>query len=98
MSTCTHCGEYFKPKYRNMKLCFNCWQKRETAFKQYDSLLLELHDLRGIASQSQHGEAIPVKRVRQLLGLCHPDRHHDTPRESTAKEVTQWLNELRRSA
>ncbi len=98
MSTCTHCGQYYKPKYRTMKLCFDCWKKRETAFKNYDGLLLELHELRCIAGQSQHGEAIPAEKIRKLLSLCHPDKWDGSPKQQTATEITRWLIELKKSA
>lgn len=34
IKTCTHCGERFKAKYENAKLCFDCWKDRERAFEQ----------------------------------------------------------------
>jgi hypothetical protein len=102
MTTCTHCGSYFTPKYRNMKLCFNCWQKRERAFKEYDDLVREIRVLRFEVHRASEntgtGKRIPAERIRQLLRLCHPDRHHGTSRETTATEVTQWLNEMKRNA
>ena len=35
---------------------------------------------------------IDPQRLRQLLNLCHPDKHGDS---TTAVEVTQWLLALR---
>ena len=34
------------------------------------------------------GTSIPPKRVLQLIKLCHPDKHKDSPE---ATEVTQWI-------
>jgi hypothetical protein len=31
MKICTHCGDYFTPKFPNAKLCWLCWRKREQA-------------------------------------------------------------------
>lgn len=36
--------------------------------------------------------AIDKTRLRQLIQLCHPDKHGGSP---LASEVTQWLNKLR---
>lgn len=33
--------------------------------------------------------------LRDLIRLCHPDKHKDSKR---AKEITQWLLELRAEA
>ena len=37
--------------------------------------------------------AIDSTRFRELLQLCHPDKHANS---KTATEVTAWLNQLRR--
>ena len=49
------------------------------------------------AALTQHGitgaaPGIDPQRLRQLLNLCHPDKHGDS---TTAVEVTQWLLALR---
>lgn len=101
MSTCNHCHQYFRPKYPGLKLCYTCWQKKECAFMEYDSLLDQVAYLNDKLEMERLGtqqEVIPAEKIRQLLSLCHPDRHHATPREATANEVTQWLNEMRKSA
>ena len=43
--------------------------------------------------QASKGIRIPKTRIRQLIGLCHPDRHPERP--DLANEVTSWLNSLR---
>ena len=101
MKTCTHCGEYFQPKFSAAKLCMTCWQKRENAFLEYDDLKRQIETLQlaaALAVWDEPDEVIPPERIRQLLSLCHPDRHIDTPRELTATEVSQWLNKLKQSA
>lgn len=105
MNTCTHCGQSFQPKFKAAKLCFSCWRKREYAFEHFDSMasmLDHLQDRLEMERQQRPGTQqaeppIPAEKVRQLLSLCHPDRHHETPREQTANEVTKWLNRLKRT-
>ena len=90
MSVCTHCGEWFKPKYENLRLCFDCFKKRERALEEYDDLVEEIETLRERARLPSL--RVPPARLRQLLHLCHPDKHNNS---RTATEVTQWLLELR---
>ena len=51
------------------------------------SLTLEL-------SRASTQAAIPSGMASKLRLLCHPDRHHGTPREDAATEASQWLNSL----
>ncbi len=44
------------------------------------------------ASGSLLRVAFPPERMRQLLHLCHPDKHSGS---KTANEITQWLLEMR---
>lgn len=37
---------------------------------------------------------LPDARLRQLLSLCHPDRHAGS---ALSTEVFQWLQEIKRS-
>ena len=98
--TCNHCGTGYKAKYPTSKLCFDCWKKREEAFKKYDGLVAEIALLRyrletRTTETAPTGATIPSGMLKRLIGLCHPDRHHDTPREKVATEVSQWLNDMK---
>lgn len=39
--------------------------------------------------------SIDTTRLRQLLQLCHPDKHSGS---KTANDITAWLNRIRRQA
>ncbi len=49
--------------------------------------------LRLLVSARLHSFAIPDDRLRQLIQLCHPDKHNGS---ATANEVTQWLLTLKK--
>ena len=104
MKQCTHCGDWFAPKFPNAKLCWACWQKRETAFNAYDDLQSELRELRAenfelrvksIQPPPPRSASIPPELLSKMIRLCHPDRHDGSP---TANDVTRWLLEQRREA
>lgn len=51
---------------------------------------------RGPAEALREADAmVPITgpRLRQLLQLCHPDKHANS---ATATDVTAWLNQIRR--
>ncbi len=100
MTTCTHCGKYFVPKYAGLKLCFDCFKKRERAFEQYDDLIDEVAKLRGMVDywQRRSGDAapsvsIPADRLMSLIRLAHPDKHGNS---AAANDATVWLLSLRK--
>jgi hypothetical protein len=45
------------------------------------------------AKPSSHTLVITPERMRQLLSLCHPDRHNGS---AMSTEVFQWLQENKR--
>jgi hypothetical protein len=51
MNTCTRCGDYFRPKYANSKLCYACWKQRERAFDLLDHYQAENAQLRDALAQ-----------------------------------------------
>jgi hypothetical protein len=104
MKHCDHCGELFRPKFQNLKLCFTCYRKREQALAEYDHLQRELADLRAerdilIDALTTRPEptsiAVPRDLLPKLIRLCHPDKHANA---AAANEVTRWLLEQRRAA
>ncbi|MCF7995192.1 MAG: hypothetical protein K9L32_00375 [Chromatiaceae bacterium] len=105
MKQCSHCGDWFAPKFANAKLCWPCWQKRETAFNAYDDLQSELRLLRTenndlwrqltAAVTQPQPKGIPPELIPKLIRLCHPDRHDGS---AIANEVTTWLLQQRRAA
>lgn len=105
MKQCSHCGDWFAPRFSNAKLCYPCWRKREQALAEYDDLQSELrllrlenHDLRqqltATVAQPQP-EGIPPDLIPKLIRLCHPDRHGGS---AIANELTRWLLDQRRAA
>lgn len=103
MSTCTHCGKYFVPKYASLKLCFDCFKKRDKALAEYDDLVEEVAWLREALidaeakqrraeneqfSQSLIKAPIPPDRLKALVQLCHPDKHGNS---QAANDATAWL-------
>lgn len=79
LTACTDCGQHFQRKTDETwkRLCLPCWRKSK-----------------GIVTAAAPGPApIEPTRIRQLLQLCHPDKHAGS---SLANEVTGWLLELRK--
>ncbi|WP_201216138.1 hypothetical protein [Halochromatium roseum] len=100
MKQCTHCGDWFVPKFSNANLCYSCWQKREVAFHSYDRLIDELHELRAENADLKTRSlaplrSIPPELIPKLIRLCHPDRHGGS---AIANDVTRWLLEQRGAA
>ena len=100
MSYCTHCGEFFFPKFANMKLCFTCFQKRDRALEQHDNLIDEVDRLRYAveywrrrAEEAPPSAAIPPDKLKVLIQLTHPDRHGNS---QAANDATVWLLSLRK--
>lgn len=76
------------PTERMLRIDRDHWRDRAIAA---EARLAELTKLMGpIAADT--GD-IPQARIKQLLRLCHPDRHGNS---TTATEVTQWLLSIRR--
>ena len=88
MKCCGNCHKYFRPKYENSKLCFDCWKKRNDAFNRYDYLVQENQRLMRILSEERLRKTLPAETVRKLLMLAHPDKHDNS---KLSNEVTRWL-------
>lgn len=94
MNKCHHCGDLFRPKFSNAKLCFPCWRKREQALVEYDSLQSEISLLKSMVERRERKTSIPPDVLNKLIRLCHPDRHDGS---AMANEVTRWLLDARKS-
>ena len=94
---CPRCNLRFVAHHERHKLCLICWKEErgfkltlaDSAFRDLQFVLLEHEDY--LAGQ----ETVPglsQDRIRDLLQLCHPDRHHGSERST---ELTKWLLEMR---
>ena len=88
MPNCGSCGN-FAGEEAWRKLCGKCFgkQKRkeeEDREEQIAALMQELAMMR----REQRAVALPADRLRQMIQLCHPDKHGGS---DLAKDVTQWL-------
>ena len=90
MKSCSHCTKYFRPKYENSKLCFDCLMKRERALEQHDGLLLDVARLKIENDKLKKAGSIPRDKLKSLLLHTHPDRHANSP---ASNEITRWLLE-----
>lgn len=97
---CRECGEIF---YRDAdeqwkKLCLDCWKASKAGKSRHDSPWCADCYERGVttgrASAPTVKPALDKARLRELLQLCHPDKHAGSP---LAQRVAQWLNEQRRA-
>jgi hypothetical protein len=106
MTTCTHCGKYFVPKYASLKLCFDCFKKRDKALAEYDDLIEEVRrlqghldrafsDIRALQDERDRATVIPPEKLKALVQLCHPDRHGNS---QAANDATVWLLAQRKRA
>lgn len=82
IANCTRCGGMFTraADERWKALCLPCWRGTKSA---------------SAAPQPAAAPVLDAGRLRQLLQLCHPDRHGGS---ALAGEVTAWLLDLRRAA
>jgi hypothetical protein len=80
IAACSKCGRRFQREADEgwKKLCLSCWR----------------------ATRKPEDRTLPARTVdefghhlRELLQLCHPDRHNGSP---LAARVTQWLLRARR--
>lgn len=96
MPSCTNCGSYAgEEKWRTLcRKCFVKQKKREEEEKdeQLADLLYTCQELRAELTKSGRS-TIPDAKLKQLIFLCHPDKHNNS---ETANEVTQWLLSLRK--
>jgi hypothetical protein len=86
---CADCGDvFYAPAADSWKtVCRFCWKGEAKASKRVLQLEAELAIMRRSGNV-----IIDAKRWRQLLHLCHPDRHGGS---AAANDVAQWLNQIR---
>lgn len=85
MNTCA-CGAALKGSYTQ---CFKC--KQAAAVKEAYDLGYQTGFLSGERGKTK-GFEMTKERWRQLVQLCHPDKHHSSV---TSIEISQWLNEVK---
>jgi hypothetical protein len=97
---CQDCGNPFfvVPSEHWKRVCRFCYRREMDARKQVESLERTVDSLRRENSRLRlggSGASLDRHRLRQLLQLCHPDKHDGS---KTATEITQWLLSQRGSA
>ena len=94
---CQNCGEYAGAEHwrRYCSYCFKEMKRKQEAEKdeRIEQLEYENRLLRMQQTVRPVNGALPSERVRELLSLCHPDKHGGSP---LATKVTQWLLTLKR--
>lgn len=95
MPNCRICGADAGPeKWRTLcRSCFKEMKRREeeATVREIDNLRAEIGRLNVLTAKQT---TIPAARLRQLIQLCHPDKHNGS---ATSNEVTQWLLEMRKT-
>jgi hypothetical protein len=93
---CVSCGERFTvaPADHWKTLCRRCWFAEASARIRVSALQQEVAQLRGELAQMRLSapSRIDLKRWRQLLALCHPDRNGNS---EMATDATRWLLDIR---
>jgi hypothetical protein len=102
--TCTECRLRYESDYHRPGLCTACWvvSRGYTDGKITKGLLSQIElladELGTVEMRAELAEkqllrrpasgGLGQDRIRQMIGLCHPDRHQNS---KTSTEVTQWL-------
>lgn len=87
---CHDCGAPFwrSPDEHWKVRCLDCWKATKTKEKaQHEGRATSKH------SSQESTASIDAARLRQLMQLCHPDKHGGS---ELANKVTQWLAEMKR--
>ena len=94
---CSDCGQTFHvvEAERWKRVCRFCYRGEKRAAAEVAAMRAELELLRRAQRRRPAEAALDQARVRQLLQLCHPDKHGNS---KLACEVTQWLLRQKRSA
>jgi hypothetical protein len=74
------CG---RPKPAKFPTCWACKQEKDK----------EIAYSHGYVAGRRDASTLDAARVRQLLQLCHPDKHNGSP---IANEITAWLLSMRK--
>lgn len=96
-TTCPCCNLRFVDHDGRYKVCIVCWKRRkgyrltlgDDAFRDLQFVLFE-HE--SYLSGRDTPPKLSQERIRDLLRLCHPDKHGGSER---ATELTKWLLEMR---
>ena len=100
-ATCDECGHVFTPKFAGATTCFSCWKdtppgRRWRARKDAESRAgTRQEPPRSDFKQETRVEyrncsGFDLAMCRQLLQLCHPDKHEGS---AGSVKATQWLND-----
>ena len=85
MPSCSACHRSVAEDWR--KICQVCLLEQESAQAKEVARLKRL-----VRMQPGQGTGVAPDRIRELLQLCHPDKHAGSP---LAHRVTSWLLKLR---
>src|SRR5262245_27543156 len=95
---CIDCGRQFRADMEWKIRCLACWREArdrgQSRAAEIRALREQVELLRSELAQGNRSSAsyrLDRQRVRQLLQLCHPDRHGGSP---LSTEVSKWLNRL----
>lgn len=92
---CTECGDEFQARGDWQRLCWSCWQERKLS-RAYDLGYSEGYAAGAGERGKAWGRSLALERglLRDLVALCHPDRH-PPERAALATRVTAALLEAR---
>lgn len=100
---CQDCGEtfYVAQDERWKRVCRFCYRKEMDARTRVAGLQRTVELLRAqtielaneLHQMKTRGPSLDAPRIRQLVQLCHPDKHNGS---KTAMKITQWLLDVRR--
>ena len=103
-ANCTDCGALFSRAADEgwKRRCLGCWKASKAPSRADAGEFVrgyragyEAGQASAAARNTPKPEPLDKARVRQLLQLCHPDRHGGS---DLAQRVTQWLNDVKRGA
>lgn len=96
---CPRCKLRFVSNHPSHRICLPCWKReRDYDLTRADHALMDLQYVllefeAELAGWSRQGRAaLSQDRIRDLIQLCHPDRHGGSEK---ANETTKWLLEIR---
>jgi len=96
---CPRCNLRFVAHYDHHKTCLVCWKEAkgykltlaDHALRDLQFVLLEHEDY--LAGRDTPA-ALTSDQIRDLIHLCHPDKHNGSERST---KLTKWLLDLRNS-